>query len=214
MKAFSTLVLLLLTTVGFSQNQLVQNSYKNVDLGLGGSTLVLNSKGIFFFASYNCTDMYVASGKWAKSKNKLILVGFDSLASLPKVIIEKKKSKSDSIKIYAVDYLDNPYRGLSVDLYRENGSIYPGEETDSTGYLSFSKKDFVSFIIRFQTGDMINDIPMYDFSNDETELHIKISYPNQIYLDRPLHFEKLKNQIYTIKNDGLYKGKKKVLKLL
>jgi hypothetical protein len=157
--------------------------------------------------------MYVASGKWTKSKNKLILKGFDSLASLPKVIIEKKKGNSDSIKIYAVDYLDEPYKGLSVDLYRADGSFCPGEETDSAGCLTFSKKDFASFLISFQTGDMMNAVSMFDFSKGETEFHIKTSYPSLIYLDRPLHFEKLESQTYTIKKDGLYKGRKKVFKL-
>jgi hypothetical protein len=213
MKIFSTLVFVLSVTVGFSQDELIQTSYTNATLSLGGSTLVLNSDGNFFFASYTCTDMYVTSGKWAKSRKKLILEGFDSLASLPKVIIEKRKGSSDSIKIYAVDYLNEPYRGLTVDLYRADGSIYSGEGTDSTGYLTFSKKDFASFLIYFQTGDMMNDAPMFDFSGGETEFHIKTNYPNLIYLDRPLHFEKLKSQTYIFKDDGLYKGRKKIFKL-
>jgi hypothetical protein len=157
--------------------------------------------------------MYVTSGKWTKNRNKLTLKGFDSLASLPKITIEKKKSNSDSIKIFAADYNNVPCEGLTVDLYRPDGSVYPGEGTDSAGYLSFSRKDFAAFLICFQTSDIMN-APMFDFSGDETEFHIKTNYPNQIYLDRPLHFEKLESERYKIKNDGLYIGRKKIFKLL
>jgi hypothetical protein len=213
MKTFLAALSLLSATFGFSQEELVQFSYTNASLSLGGSTVVLNSDGVFFLASYTCTDMYVTTGKWTKNRNKLILKGFDSLASLPNVIIEKKKSNSDSVKIYAVDYLNEPYKGLSVDLYRADGSFYSGEETDSTGYLTFSKKDFAGFMISFQAGDMMDDATMYDFSKGETEFRIKTNYPNLIYLDRPLHFEKLKSQTYLFKDDGLYKGRKKIFKL-
>lgn len=213
MKTFSTLVLLLLTTVCFSQDKLGQTAYTNEIAGLGGSTLVLNSDGIFFFASYTCTDMYVTTGKWTKNKNKLTLRGFDSLTSLPKVSIERRKGNSDSIKIYAADYNNAPSASLALDLYRADGSVYPGEGTDSKRYLSFCKKDFTGFMIRFQTGDIMN-APVFDFSEGETEFHIKTDYPNQIYLDRPLHFEKLESQSYKIKNDGLYNGRKKIFKLL
>ena len=214
MKTFLVILSLFSGTIGFSQDEVIQTSYTNASLSLGGSSLVLNSDSIFFFASYTCTDMYVTKGKWTKNRNKLTLNGFDSLASLPKISIEKKKGSSDSVKIYAVDYLNQPYRGLTVDLYRPDGSIYSGEGTDSTGYLTFSKKDFASFLIYFQTGDMMNDAPVFDFSDGETEFHIKTNFPNLIYLDRPLHFEELIDQTYTVKKDGLYKGRKKVFKLL
>jgi hypothetical protein len=157
--------------------------------------------------------VYVTSGKWTKNRNKLILRGFDSLAILPKITIEKRKSNSDSIKIFAADYNNVPCEGLTVDLYRLDGSVYPGEGTDSAGYLSFSRKDFAALLIRFQAGDIMN-APMFDFTEGETEFHIKTNYPSQIYLDRPLHFEKLESQSYKIKNDGLYYGRKKIFKLL
>jgi hypothetical protein len=47
MKIFPTLLTFLSATVCFSQDKLVQTTYRNESLGLGGSTLVLNTDGFF-----------------------------------------------------------------------------------------------------------------------------------------------------------------------
>jgi hypothetical protein len=199
-------------SIGQTRPQLIKWYYWDRGFTLGIEHLTLSSDSIFFFSISAESGAYISKGTYKIKRNKLYLNSFDSTRTYPNFKMEFIKGDSaNDVTIFAKDYFNNPFEGLSVrPISRKDSSFYNSSPifADSLGQIIISKEENWSFyfLYQFDNSDAFlidKSIQNYLLEKEVKQINVYIDFASSGGLDRGIKFMTLGNNIYKVKRGGL-----------
>ncbi|MCF3110901.1 hypothetical protein LL912_19100 [Niabella sp. CC-SYL272] len=198
-------------------------SYVNNHGGIFGiDYLTLSSDHYYFFTASTEHGCVLAKGTWRIKGNKLYMKSLDSLQAYPLPRLEFiKGDTAEFVTIKTFDYFHKPFSGLALWPLRRGDSTlseFDWLSPDSLKQFRISKKEFTGFCFIYQVRGQNIPLPdtsgFYQFTSDLKQINIFINWPEAGALDRGIEIISFKGEaVFTIKEDGLYRGRKRIYTL-
>ncbi len=160
--------------------------------GYGATRLMLSADSSFYIADSDCTQAWLARGKWVKEKRviKLLAYGQDSSLVMSRTFQGKLPTDDTSLILQIVDCFNRPVSGYCITIFDSSGTV-PFYYSDSSGMLKVSKNtsklyftcdEFGQF--DFSSKDLLEN--MHPLTGLGSSIIIQLNYPKELLFERSI----------------------------